>query len=104
MKASLVEAVAVAVSGGGIPAPNWTSEQQAFIAAVAADLKANAGKCVVIPGEQQSANVVLAATSWNQTIGNGGKTVIYTETVQPLPSIQLDDLKSLVADMNAGKV
>ena len=104
MKASLVEAVAVAVSGGGIPAPNWTSEQQAFIAAVAADLKANAGKCVVIPGEQQSANVHLAAIALNQSLGNVGKTVIYTETVQPLPSIQLDDLKSLVADMNAGKV
>jgi MoCo/4Fe-4S cofactor protein with predicted Tat translocation signal len=104
MKASLVEAVAVAVSGGGIPTPNWTSEQQAFIAAVAADLKANAGKCVVIPGEQQSANVHLAAIALNQSLGNVGKTVIYTETVQPLPSIQLDDLKSLVADMNAGKV
>jgi MoCo/4Fe-4S cofactor protein with predicted Tat translocation signal len=108
VKASLVEAVAVAISGGqippGTPAPNWTAEQQAFIAAVAADLKANAGKCVVIPGEQQSANVHLAAIALNQTLGNVGKTVVYTETVQPLPSIQGDDLKSLVADMNAGKV
>jgi MoCo/4Fe-4S cofactor protein with predicted Tat translocation signal len=104
VKASLVEAVAVAISGGGIPAPNWTSEQQAFIAAVAADLKANGGKCVVIPGEQQTANVHLAAIALNQELGNVGKTVIYTETVQPLPSIQLDELKSLVADMNSGKV
>ncbi len=104
VKASLVEAVAVAISGGGTPAPNWTAEQQAFIAAVAADLKANAGKCVVIPGEQQSANVHLAAIALNQTLGNVGKTVVYTETVQPLPSVQGDDLKSLVADMNAGKV
>jgi MoCo/4Fe-4S cofactor protein with predicted Tat translocation signal len=104
VKASHVEAVAVAISGGGAPAPNWTAEQQAFISAVAADLKANAGKCVVIPGEQQSANVHLAAIALNQALGNVGKTVIYTETVQPLPSIQLADLKSLVADMNAGKV
>ncbi|MGB9417070.1 MAG: TAT-variant-translocated molybdopterin oxidoreductase [Acidobacteriaceae bacterium] len=109
VKASLVEAVAVAISGGGqtsagAAAPNWTAEQQAFIAAAAADLKDNGGKCVVIPGEQQSANVHLAAIALNQALGNVGKTVIYTETVQPLPSIQLDDLKSLVADMNAGKV
>jgi molybdopterin-containing oxidoreductase family iron-sulfur binding subunit len=104
VKASLVEAVAVAISGGGIPAQNWTADQQAFIAAVAADLKANAGKCVVIPGEQQSANVHLAAIALNQTLGNVGKTVVYTETVQPLPSIQGDDMKSLVADMNGGKV
>ena len=46
----------------------------------------------------------LAAIALNQALGNVGKTVVYTETVQPLPSIQLDDLKSLVADMNAGKV
>jgi molybdopterin-containing oxidoreductase family iron-sulfur binding subunit len=108
VKASHVEAVAVAISGGTVPpgvaAPNWTAEQQAFIAAVAADLKANAGKCVVIPGEQQSANVHLAAIALNQALGNVGRTVIYTETVQPLPSIQGDDLKSLVADINAGKV
>ncbi len=59
---------------------------------------------MVIPGEQQSANVHLAAIALNQALGNVGKTVVYTETVQPLPSIQLDDMKSLVADMNAGKV
>ena len=37
-------------------------------------------------------------------LGAVGKTVIYTETVEPLPSEQTADLKSLVADMNAGKV
>ena len=88
----------------GTPAPNWTAEQQTFLAAVAADLKANAGKCVVIPGEQQSANVHLAAIAINQALGNVGKTVVYTETVNPLPSIQIADLKALVADLNAGKV
>ena len=48
--------------------------------------------------------VHLAAIAINEALGNVGKTVIYTETVNPLPSIQTDDLKSLVADMNAGKV
>jgi MoCo/4Fe-4S cofactor protein with predicted Tat translocation signal len=109
LKASRVTACAQAIAaavGAGSPngSANWTAEQQAFIAALAADLKANAGKCVVIPGEQQPADVHLAAITMNQALGNVGKTVVYTETVQPLPSIQLDDLKSLVADMNAGKV
>ena len=40
----------------------------------------------------------------NQALGNVGKTVVYTETVNPLPAIQVADLKALVADMNAGKV
>lgn len=106
--AAYAQAVVSAVSPGSYAVggilPTWTAEQQSFAAALAADLKANAGKCVVIPGEQQSADVHLAAIALNQALGNVGKTVIYTETVQPLPSIQLDDLKSLVADMNAGKV
>jgi MoCo/4Fe-4S cofactor protein with predicted Tat translocation signal len=109
LKASRVgacaQAIATAVGAGSAGSSgNWTGEQQGFIAALAADLKANAGKCVVIPGEQQSTDVHLAAIAINQALGNVGKTVVYTETVQPLPSIQGDDLKSLVADMNAGKV
>ena len=40
----------------------------------------------------------------NDALGNVGKTVVYTETINPMPSIQNDDLKLLVADMNAGKV
>ena len=46
----------------------------------------------------------LAAIAINQALGNVGKTVIYTETVNPMPSIQGDDIKSLVNDMQAGKV
>jgi Fe-S-cluster-containing dehydrogenase component len=75
-----------------------------FLSALAADLKANAGKCVVIPGEQQSPAVHLAAIAINQALGNVGKTVIYTETVNPMPSIQGQDIVSLVNDMKAGKV
>jgi MoCo/4Fe-4S cofactor protein with predicted Tat translocation signal len=103
--AACAQAIAAAAGAGSVgTSGNWTAEQQAFIAALAADLKANAGKCVVIPGEQQSPDVHLAAIAMNQALRNVGKTVVYTETVQPLPSIQLDDLKSLVADMNAGRV
>ena len=103
--AAYAQAIAAAVGAGSAGSSgNWNGEQQAFLAALAADLKANAGKCVVIPGEQQASEVHLAAIAINQALGNVGKTVVYTETVQPLPSIQLDDLKSLVADMNAGKV
>jgi MoCo/4Fe-4S cofactor protein with predicted Tat translocation signal len=108
MKASQVgacaQAIAAALGGGQVAGAALNPEQQAFIAALAADLKANAGKCVVIPGEQQPAEVHLAAILLNQQLGNVGKTVVYTETVHPLPSVQGDDLKALVADMNAGKV
>src|SRR6202007_2389428 len=81
-----------------------TGPQQKFLAALAADLKANAGKSVVIPGEQQPAAVHLAASALNQGLGNAGKTVVYTETVNPMPSIQGEELRALVNDMRAGKV
>jgi MoCo/4Fe-4S cofactor protein with predicted Tat translocation signal len=97
-------ALAAAVAGGSAPSGSWTPEQQAFLAAVVKDLKANGGASVVIPGEQQPPEVHLAAIAINEALGNVGKTVIYTETVNPLPSQQNEDLKSLVADMNAGKV
>ncbi|HYK37572.1 4Fe-4S dicluster domain-containing protein, partial [Alloacidobacterium sp.] len=90
--------------GSGSASYNGSDDAKKFLAAVAKDLKANAGKCVVIPGEHQSPSVHLAAIAINQALGNVGKTVVYTETVNPLPTIQNDDLKSLVADMNAGKV
>ena len=88
-------------SGGGY---NWSSDAQTFLKFAAADLKASGGKCVVIPGEQQPASVHLAAIAINDALGNTGKTVVYTETVNPVPSIQGDDLKALVADLNAGQV
>ncbi len=58
----------------------------------------------MIPGEQASPAVHAAAYALNASLGAVGKTVIYTETVNPMPSEQVADLKSLVGDMNAGKV
>ena len=80
------------------------SDAGKFFLSVMKDLKANAGECVVIPGEQASPAVHAAAYALNASLGNVGKTVVYTETVNPMPSEQVADFKSLVADMNAGKV
>ena len=46
----------------------------------------------------------LAAIAINQALGNVGKTVVYTETVNPMPSIQGQDIVTLVNDIRAGKV
>ncbi len=102
--AGFAEALAAAVGAGGAQSGSWTDHETKYLQGVAADLKANGGKCVVIPGEFAPPEVHLAAFAINQALGNVGKTVIYTDTVNPMPSIQGDDLKSLVADMNAGKV
>jgi molybdopterin-containing oxidoreductase family iron-sulfur binding subunit len=103
--AGFAAALAAEVGAGSAPSGyTWSDDAQKFLAAVVKDLKASGGKSVVIPGEQQPPSVHLAAMAINDALGNVGKTVVYTETVNPMPSIQNDDLKSLVADMNAGKV
>ncbi len=98
-------AQAVGVSGAQAPNYNWTAEQQKFLAALAKDLKAHAGKSVVIPGLYQDPSVAALALAMNQALGNVGKTVmVSSQPLHPIPSDQLGDFKALVGDMNAGKV
>jgi molybdopterin-containing oxidoreductase family iron-sulfur binding subunit len=97
LKPSEVDAFAAAlVSGGTLP----NADAQKFLTAVLNDIKKSGGKFAVVVGPQSS----LAAHSAALAVNSGSKAVTYTETVAPLPSVQGDDLKSLVADMNAGKV
>lgn len=98
-------AKAVGVAGVSAPACAWTDEQKKFLAALAKDLKAHAGKSVVIPGVYQDPSVAELALAINTALGNTGKTALVSgETTSPLPSDQLAGIKSLVADLNAGKV
>jgi len=84
-------------AGTGNPHVTW-------VAAVARDLMAHKGTCVVIPGEQQSAGVHALAYAMNVALGNGGKTVIYTEPLEVEPIDQIESLRQLSRDMNDGKV
>jgi molybdopterin-containing oxidoreductase family iron-sulfur binding subunit len=86
------------------PAYNWSAEQKRFLAAVAKDLKAKAGKSVVIPGEQSNPATYALALKINEALGNVGKTIFYTDTVNAFPLVQGEQLKQLVSDIHAGKV
>jgi len=100
-------ALAAAVGASGVPAApyTWTDAQQKFLAALAKDLKAHAGRSAVIPGLYQDASVASLAAAINAALGNTGKTVTSAaEPVNPLPSDQIGDFKALVADLNASKV
>ncbi len=103
LKPSEVESFAIALANGGGGSFSNSAAQQ-YLTAIAQDLKAANGRAVVIPGEQASPAVHAAAYKLNQQIGAVGKTVVYTETVNPIPSEQGSDFKSLVSDMQAGKV
>ena len=110
LRASEIPAFTAALAqavGAGVQASaySWTSDQQKFLAALAKDLKANAGKSVVIPGLYQDESVTALAMAINNALGNVGKTVFVSpEPMNPVPSDQLADFKALGSDMNAGKV
>ena len=98
-------AKAVGVTGVEAPAYAWTDEQKKFLAVVVKDLKAHAGKCVVILGLYQDRSITELAAAINVALGNdGGTMIVATEPANPLPSSQLADLKILVGDLYAGKV
>ncbi len=102
-------AAAVGAGGGGQGAPPQhipaeTSLAFDHIPAIARDLKANAGACIVIAGEFQSPEVHALAHAMNASLGNTGKTVFHTDAIEANPVDPLQDLRALVADMRAGTV
>jgi MoCo/4Fe-4S cofactor protein with predicted Tat translocation signal len=108
-KPSTVGSIAHAISAAlGVPGGSGRSGgaggSEKFVAAVAKDLLAHRGKSLVIAGEGQPAAVHALAHAMNQALGNVGKTVVYTQTAEAEPVNQLESLRSLTADMNAGKV
>jgi molybdopterin-containing oxidoreductase family iron-sulfur binding subunit len=87
---------------GGVAASEGGSEK--WIAAIAKDLLAHRGRSLVVAGDGQPPAVHALAHAMNEALGNVGKTVVYTQTAEAEPVSQLDSLRDLVADMNAGKV
>jgi molybdopterin-containing oxidoreductase family iron-sulfur binding subunit len=78
-------------------AQRWTD-------AVIKDLSSHRSAGLVAAGEHQPAVVHAIAHAINERLGNNGRTVIYTEPIEANPVDQVQSLKDLVADMNAGRV
>jgi molybdopterin-containing oxidoreductase family iron-sulfur binding subunit len=98
-------AKAVGVSGIEVSAYSWSYEQKKFLAALAKDLKAHAGKSVVIPGLYQNPAVEQLTLAINNVLSNTTKTVFPAQgEMNQLSSNQIADMLALVSDMNAGKV
>jgi MoCo/4Fe-4S cofactor protein with predicted Tat translocation signal len=94
----IASGVGVGSAGAG------AGETQKWAAAIAKDLQAHRGTSLVIAGESQPPAVHALAHAMNQALGNVGQTVVYTQTVDVEPIDQLESIKSLVADMDGGKV
>jgi len=90
--------------GNARPSEGGSSGSGKWIDAVAKDLLAHRGRSLVIAGDGQPPAVHALAHAMNQALGNVGKTVVYTAPIEAEPVNQLESLRDLVADMNAGKV
>jgi molybdopterin-containing oxidoreductase family iron-sulfur binding subunit len=75
-----------------------------WLPTVARDLKRHRGSCLVVAGEQQPPSVHALAHAMNAALGNVGKTVYYTEPLEANPVNEIESLRELVSDLNAGKV
>jgi len=76
----------------------------AEVRVVLKDLEAHRGASIVIAGEHQSPQVHAIVHAINQTLGNTGKTVIYTDPVEANPVDEIASLGELVKDMRDGAV
>jgi MoCo/4Fe-4S cofactor protein with predicted Tat translocation signal len=109
LRASDIEAVARAIASrlgvAGVSAealPPAANER--FIAALVKDLQANKGRALVLAGDHQPASVHHLAHLMNAALGSIGQTVEYTAPVEAKPMNQLQGLRELAEEMDAGKV
>jgi molybdopterin-containing oxidoreductase family iron-sulfur binding subunit len=102
-------------NAGGADRPPLPADAQKWVQAIADDLKSHTGKSIVIAGDHQPPAVHVLAHAMNAALQNAGQTVIYTDTVEPEQTAdvgadgkgqasQIDSLKTLLADMQAGNV
>ena len=95
-------AAAVGASGpafaGGAAAPDDQANK------IAADLKAHGGACLVIAGDEQPPEIHALAHAMNAALGAVGKTVTYVEPVEENPTDQLNELRTLIGEIDAGAV
>lgn len=77
---------------------------QTWVGAVARDLQAQRGASLVLAGDHQPPVVHALAHAINDSLGNSGKTVVYTDPVVANPVNQSESLQELVTAMAAGQV
>ena len=110
LRASDVEAFARLVAEGlGIKAlsgapPEFSNLPADWVAALIRDLQQHRGASLVVAGDQQPPVVHALAHAMNEALGNVGKTVYYTAPIEANPVNQLQSLRELVSDIEAGQV
>jgi MoCo/4Fe-4S cofactor protein with predicted Tat translocation signal len=105
VKASEVENLTRALAATvGAKTEGFPGDKQKYVDAITKDLQEHKGSSVVIVGDHQPPAVHALAHALNQSLGNIGKTVFYTDPVDSNPVNRNESLQALIQDMRAGKV
>jgi MoCo/4Fe-4S cofactor protein with predicted Tat translocation signal len=91
-------------TGSGPSRASSSDEEQKWVAALAKDLQAHRGSCVVMAGDFQPASLHALAHAMNQALGNVGATVTYAGALEPMPVDQHASLADLASAMDGGQV
>src|SRR5437763_1708462 len=101
---AVVSAIAAGVGAAASSPLTFAGAAAQFVEAVVADLKAHAGSSIVIAGDEQGPEIHALAHQMNAALGNTGKTVNFFEPVEEYPVDQMQDLRSLIGEIDAGTV
>ncbi|MCE9564657.1 MAG: TAT-variant-translocated molybdopterin oxidoreductase [Planctomycetes bacterium] len=96
---SFARALAVELGVAGPGSAPLSDEAKAWIKPLADDLKAKAGKSIVVAGPQQPGSLHALVAAINAKLGNAGKTVFYSAAIEVRPAGKVIDLKTLTKEM-----
>jgi molybdopterin-containing oxidoreductase family iron-sulfur binding subunit len=97
-------ALATALGAANGPKQGDNADIFKWVGGIARDLQNHKGASLVIAGEQQPPIVHALAHVMNAALGNAGKTVFYTDSIEAEPVDQVASLEELVKDLDAGAV
>ena len=86
------------------PSHSWNADERAVAGSLVRDLASHRGSSLVVVGDHQPPAVHAVAHAMNQSLGNVGKTVFYTDPVDANPVVQNQSIETLVDDMRGGFV
>lgn len=106
----------LALQDRGLQLPDWTGRttplsesligglDKAFINRLVDDLLAHQGRCVVAAGSRQPSGTHAYVHALNSALGAVGKTVAYTEALEPGRPLSIESTPRLTAEIRDGKV
>ncbi len=101
----VAKAVAGALGVSGAAGTGLSAEAMQWITVMAKDLQASRGKSLVVAGNNAPPIVHALAHAINGALGNVGQTVVYTDPLSPFAEkTQIEQLRELIADIEAGRV